>query len=173
MKFIKSFEEFNLSEELKYHLDNNIGISNSVFRLGSDAYTKLFEETKKYWDEGNIILNAKESWMAKNLEVGKDAVFKGEKVKLDLPSKGGNKKYVVYRNSGKKDEECNIIARKIEFGDTSLSVKNHDPNAAASYWARAQCDLAKKQNPDTAGFWSCYAASLFSKQLDLESDAPW
>ena len=98
MKFVKSFEEYQVSEEFQYHLDNGIGISDSVYRIGSTSYTKLFEETKRYWDENNIILNGIEAWMVKNLEVGKKAKFKDRKagktldVILDSPERGGNKK---------------------------------------------------------------------------------
>jgi len=68
-----SYKDFieESSKEFQYHLDNGIGISDSVFRLGSKAYHNLFEETKKYWDTGNVILSDKEAWMVKNLEVGK------------------------------------------------------------------------------------------------------
>ncbi|NBO21876.1 hypothetical protein EBU94_00835 [bacterium] len=174
MKYVKTFEDFQVSEGFRYHMDNGIDITNSVYRLGSDAYKKLFEETKKYWDEGNIILNGKAAWMAKNLEIGKKAIYKGRKVELDTPKRGGNKKFIVYRNSGKVDEKGNIIAKKIEWGDASgLSIKNDDPEAAASFWARHQCDLEKKMDPDTAGFWACYGPSLFSTQLGLQSDEPW
>jgi hypothetical protein len=174
MKPTKSFEEWKVSESFRYHLENGLDITNSVYRIGSQAYEDLFEETKKYWDEGNIILSDKAAWMAKNLEVGKPAIYDGRKVKLDSPSRGGNKKFVVYRNSGKKDEDGNVVAKKIEWGDTSgLSIKNDDAAAAASFWARHKCDSADKRNPDTAGFWSCYAPSLFGKQLGLSSTNPW
>jgi len=163
-----------MSEGFRYHLENGLGISDSVYRLGSEAYKNLFEETKKYWDEGNIILNGKEAWMAKNLEVGKDAIYDGKKVELDTPKRGGDKKFIVYHNSGKKDDDGNIIAKKIEWGDTSgLSIKNDDPGAAASFWARQQCDTKARMDPDKPGFWSCYAPSLFSKQIGLSSDEPW
>ena len=177
MKFIKSFEEYGVSEGFRYHLENGIGISDSVYRLGSEAYKKLFEETKQYWDENNVILNDKEAWMIKNLEVGKEAKFKDDAgrmidVELDTPSRGGDKKFYVYHNSGKKDEDGNILAFKIEWGDTTgLSIKNDDPAAAASFWARQQCDT--KKDPKTAGFWACYAPSLFGKQLGLSSTSPW
>ena len=60
MKFIKGFKDFkNVSEELKYHVDNGIGLDDSVFRLGSDAHSKLFEEAKQYWDKGNLVLKVK------------------------------------------------------------------------------------------------------------------
>jgi hypothetical protein len=174
MKYVKTFEDFQVSEGFRYHMENGLDITNSVYRIGSEAYRQLFEETKKYWDEDNIILSDKAAWMAKNLEVGKEAVYDGRKVELDTPKRGGDKKFVVYHNSGKKDDEGNIEAVKIEWGDTSgLSIKNGDPEAAASYWARHQCDLQKKMNPKTPGFWACYAPSLFGKQLGLSSTQPW
>jgi hypothetical protein len=180
MKYIKTYKDFKVSEAFQYHMENGLDITNSVFRLGSQAYKELFEETKQYWDEGNIILKGKAAWMAKNLEVGKKAVYTNREsgrtvdVELDTPERGGNKKFIVYRNSGKTDENGNIIAKKIEWGDTSgLSIKNDDPKAAASFWARHQCDSTKKKDPNTPGFWACYAPSLFGKQLGLSSDNPW
>jgi hypothetical protein len=181
MKFIKTFSEWDsVSPELKAHIEEDLDLTNSFFRLGSESYAKLFEEVKEYWDKGNIILKGPSTWMAKNLEVGKDAIYKDrktgrtKKVKLDSPERGGNKKFIVYRNSGRTDKETGeIIAKKIEWGDPNLSVKNHNPKASASFWARHQCDQKKKMDPNKAGFWSCYGPTLFGKQLGLKSDAPW
>jgi hypothetical protein len=175
MKYVKGFNDFVVSEGFRYHMENGLDITNSVYRLGSDAYKQLFEETKQYWDEGNVILKDKAAWVAANLEVGKDAVDKdGRKVELDTPKRGGDKKFYVYHNSGKKDDDGNIIANKIEWGDTSgLSIKNDDPEASASFWSRQQCDLKKKMDPSTAGFWACYTPSLFGKQIGLSSEEPW
>ena len=116
--------------------------------------------------------------MAKNLEVGTKAKFKTDggkfiDVVLDTPQRGGSKKYEVYRNSGKKDDDGNILARKLEFGNPGMQIQNDNPSAAASFWARQQCDMKKKMDPDTLGFWSCYASSLFTKQLGLSSSEPW
>jgi hypothetical protein len=179
MKYVKGFNDFVVSEGFRYHMENGLDITNSVYRLGSDAYKQLFEETKQYWDEGNVILKDKAAWVAANLEVGKKAKFKTEDgkmidVELDTPSRGGDKKFQVYRDGGKKDDDGNIIAKRITWGDTSgLSIKNDDPKASASFWSRQQCDLQKKMDPDTAGFWACYAPSLFGKQLGLSSEEPW
>ena len=179
MKFIKTFEDWKgVSPELKAHLEEDLDLTNSFFRLGSDAYSKLFEEVKQYWDKGNIILKGPSGWMAKNLEVGKDAVYKPRggnqiKVKLDSPERGGKAKFIVYRNSGRTDKEGNIIAKKIEWGDPSTTIKNDDPKRAASFWARHGCDKATKMDPNKAGFWACYGPTLFSKQLGLKSDQPW
>lgn len=180
MKFIKSFTDYSkVSEGLRYHIDNDLDITDSVYRIGSDAYNNLFEEVKQYWDAGNIILKDKAAWMAKNLEVGKKAVFhdrdsvRDMEVELDSPKRGGDKKFYVYHNSGRmKDDK--IVAMRIEWGDaTGLSIKNDDPKAAASFWARHQCDLQKKMDPTKAGFWSCYSPSLFGKALGLSSTEPW
>ena len=63
MKFIKDFKGFDkVSEELKYHVDNGIGLDDTVFRLGSDAHGKLFEEAKQYWDKGNHGIKCKK-WL--------------------------------------------------------------------------------------------------------------
>ena len=179
MKFVKTFEDWNnVSPELKAHIEEGLDLTNSLFRLGSDKYTELFEEVKQYWAKDNIILKGPSGWMAKNLEVGTDAVYKPKggnqiKVKLDTPSRGGKAKFIVYRNSGKTDKEGNIIAKKIEWGDTQKTVKNEQPGPAASFWARHQCDQAKKMDPMKAGFWACYGPTLFSKQLGIKSDQPW
>lgn len=174
MKYVKTFEQFEVSEGFRYHMENGLDITNSVYRIGSDAYKQLFEETKKYWDEGNIILKDKAAWMAKNLEIGKPAIYDGRKVELDTPKRGGDKKFYVYHNSGKKDDDDNVIAIRIEWGDgTGLSIKNDDPKAAASFWARQQCDTAGRMDPTKPGFWACYAPSLFGKQLGLSSEEPW
>jgi hypothetical protein len=60
MKFIKSFTDYSkISEGLRYHIDNDLDLTDSVYRIGSEAYKNLFEEVKQYWDEGNIILKDK------------------------------------------------------------------------------------------------------------------
>lgn len=179
MKFIETFEEWqHVSPALKQHIEEGLDLTNSFFRLGSDAYVELFEEVKQYWDKGNIILKGPSGWMAKNLEVGKEAVYtprggNQKKVKLDSPERGGSKKFIVYRNSGRTDKEGNIIAKKIEWGDPNLTVKNDDPGKAANFWARHGCDKKEKQDPMKAGFWACYGPTLFGKQLGLNSTEPW
>ena len=179
MKFIKTFEDWNgVSPELKAHVEEGLDLTNSFFRLGSDAYSKLFEEVKQYWDKNNIILKGPSGWMAKNLEVATKAVYKPrggnqKNVKLDSPERGGNKKFIVFRNSGRTDKEGNIIAKKLEWGDPSSTIKNDDPGRAANFWARHGCDKMAKMDPTKAGFWACYGPTLFGKQIGIKSDQPW
>ena len=136
---LKSFKDFQVSENFQYHLDNGIGISDSVFRLGSDAFKKLFEEAKKYWDEDNIILNDKEAWMVKNLEVGKKAIYDGREVELDTPSRGGDKKFLVYHNSGRKDKDGNIICRA--KGKSKQEAEQNVSKLALEYYGTRKTSL--------------------------------
>ena len=88
MRFIKTFEDFkNVSPALNAHIEEGLDLTNSFFRLGSVAYSELFEEVKQYWDKGNVILKGPSGWMAKNLEVGKPAVYTpqgGNTIKVKL-----------------------------------------------------------------------------------------
>jgi hypothetical protein len=113
-----------------------------------------------HFDDGGDV-----SYMPEGAEDNEDGTFTLDNVVYDMMS--GNPLYTT-------DDDGNIIANEITWGDTSgLSIKNDDPKASASFWARQQCDLKKKMDPNTAGFWACYAPSLFGKQLGLSSTEPW
>lgn len=175
MKFI-TFEKYQvMKESVKYHIDNNLSISESIYRIGSDAYCDFVNEVRKLNEDGQIELSDNDKFIVENLKTGTKAVFtprggNQKDVKLDSPERGGNKKFIVYRDSGKKDDDGNIIARKIEWGDTKLSVKNCDEGARKSFLARHKC--SEKTDKDTPGWWACNVHK-FWKQLGLDCDKPW
>lgn len=180
MEFAKGFDSSMTSEGLRAHVLEGLGLPDSFFRLGSDAYLDMVKEIKAYWSKGNIILRGPSEWMIKNLDIGEPAVYQNKRVFLDIPFRGGKKKFIVYRNSERKDSSGNIIAKKIEWGDPKLSVKNDQYDRAKSFWARHGCDGEfksgkenKKLDPMTPGFWACYGPTLFASQLDLQTDMPW
>ncbi len=76
-----------------------------------------------------------------------EAEYKGKKVKLNKPKRGGSKKFYVYV----KNKKGNVI--KVSFGDNNLSVKLKKPGARASFAARHKC--AQKKDKTKAGYWSC------------------
>ena len=75
-----------------------------------------------------------------------EAEYKGKKVSLGKPQRGGSKKFYVY-------VKCGDNVRKISFGDPNLSVKVGDPKRRASFVARHKCK--EKNDRCTAGYWSC------------------
>lgn len=77
-----------------------------------------------------------------------EAEYKGKKVQLNKPKRGGSKKFYVYVKNPKTGN-----VKKVSFGDTGLSVKFKQPGARASFAARHKC--AQKKDKTKAGYWSC------------------
>lgn len=164
-------ENVQLSENLQYHLENNISLSNSVFRLGSEAWMDLVNEMRDLWEQGLLHVNENDEFILMT-EAGRTGIYQGKSVALDSPKRasGGNKKFTVYVNSGRKNKEGRVIAKKIGFGDPNLTVKNKDPKRAKSFRARHKCHL--KNDKTTPGYWAC-RTGRYAKQLGLSSSASW
>ncbi len=92
-----------------------------------------------------------------------EAVYQGKTVPLNKPMRGDVKKFKVYVNSGKKDAEGRIIAKKVNFGhggtsakakgEKTMKIRRNNPEARKSFRARHNCD---NPGPKTkARYWSC------------------
>jgi len=78
-----------------------------------------------------------------------EAEYKGKKVQLNKPKRGGSKKYYVYVKNPKTDR-----VKKISFGDvTGLRTKSGNKKRAKSFAARHNCE--KKNDKMKAGYWAC------------------
>ena len=78
-----------------------------------------------------------------------EAEYKGKKVELNKPKRGGSKKYYVYVKNPKTDR-----VKKISFGDvTGLKTKANNKDRAKSFAARHNCE--KKNDKMKAGYWAC------------------
>jgi hypothetical protein len=176
---IKTYSE--ISEAVRYHVDNELSITESVFRIGSNSYADFVCEVRKLWYTGKISLSENDQFIVENLKTGEKAIFqkRGERDKqvvLDSPKrlpKGEKKKFHVYRDSGKKTDNGEIVAVEIQWGDPNLSVKNCDDGASKSFRARHQCTEKTLENDGMkAGWWACNV-HMFWKELGLECDNPW
>jgi hypothetical protein len=182
-------ESIEISEELKYHLDNSLTLTENVFRIYSDSYFDLINETRDLYYSGYLNLEDEDDvWIVESdlgksvtLDNGKvvylDAPFgieetitevkhRGKNVKLNSPFRtpGGPKKFAVYV----KTPSGGI--KKVTFGDPNLRVRNANKKAAKSFRARHNCD--KKKDRTTAGYWSCNI-SRYRKKLGLKSSRSW
>ena len=81
-------------------------------------------------------------------DVFEEAEYRGRKVKLNKPMRGGPKKFYVYVKNPKTG---NII--KVNFGDPNMKIKKSNPARRRSFRARHKCD--QKKDKTTAGYWSC------------------
>lgn len=172
---LKTFEQFNISSSLKYHIENNIFLSENMYRYGSDAHLDLVNEVRDLYNDDKIELYGDDKIIVEKLQTGKKGIYKGEKVEIHLPfritEKDKKKKYRVYHPTGTTDKKTGLPkVKKIDWGDPNLSVKNFDDKARKSFLARHRCHL--KTDIGTSGWWACNV-HLFWKQLGLSSNKPW
>ena len=73
-----------LSENLQYHVNKNIPLFESVFRIGSNAHLKLIKEARKMYSRDIINLCEEDEHLIKT-HLGEFGIYEGESVPLDLP----------------------------------------------------------------------------------------
>lgn len=161
--------DLQISDNLRYHLENGLSLSTSVFRLGSEAYLDLVNECRELSEKGLIEVNENDKFILMT-EAGRTGIYNGKSVPLDSPKRGGSKKFYVFVNSGRKNSEGRVIAKKVSWGDPKLSVKNMSDKARKSFLARHKC--SEKTDKTTPGWWACNV-NRFAKQLGLVSTKKW
>ena len=185
-------ENTDISDSLRYHIDNGVSLTDNVFRVYSESYFDLVNEVRELYNKGKIDLNEEdrvmvESDLGKKVKIGKEYIYldapyiyeteteedilaeaehRGKKVNVGKPFRtpGGPKKFAVYvRKPGGG-------IKKVTFGDPGLRVKNANKKAAKSFRARHNCK--DKKDRTTAGYWSCNVGR-YAKQLGLSSSNSW
>ena len=177
-----------LTEGMRYHLDNGVGIDQNIYRPGSSAFFKLFTEARNLYYSGKY---SPRSAFEKELIEGSigeygyhmgelvpleypmlnesldEAEYEGRDVDLNSPMRSsGPKKYKVYV----KNKKGNVI--KVDFGDAKggLSSKIGDPQARANFRDRHNCP--EKNDNTKPGYWSCrlprYAEKLGLKKVSAQ-----
>jgi hypothetical protein len=73
-----------LSENLQYHIDKQIPLFETVFRIGSNAHLKLIKEARKMYSRNVIDLCEEDEHLIKT-HLGEFALYENESVPLDLP----------------------------------------------------------------------------------------
>jgi hypothetical protein len=85
MKHIKKFENFKLiSEGLKYHIDNNLSLTESVYRIESESWISLVNEARDLWERNVVDLNEDDLFLI-STDAGKYGIYEGNLVLLDVP----------------------------------------------------------------------------------------
>jgi len=181
-------ENVNVSDDLKFHLDNSISLSENMFRIYSDSFFNLINEVRELYYDGSIELEDDDLWLVESdlglsvtLDNGEtvwlDAPFEieetlteikhhGKNVKLNSPFRtpGGPKKFAVYVKTPGGG------VKKVTFGDPNLRVRNANKSRAKSFRARHKCD--QKKDRTKAGYWACNV-SRYRKKLGLKSSRSW
>ena len=155
-------ENSNVSDSLKYHIDNGLTLTNNIFRVYSEGYFDLVNEVRELYNEGKIDLNDEDTLMIESdlgikVKIGKEYVYldapyiheSEEDILTESKIPRGNKKFAVY-TKGK-----NGGVKKVTFGNSNSIIKES-----------RMC--SQKTDRTTAGYWSCNVGR-FAKQLGLSS----
>ncbi len=164
-------EDVNISNNLLYHLQKQISLSENIFRTYSDSYFELLEEVRTLYFENKIELCDADAELVES-DLGKKELYEGREVYLDAPieveedllmelkhrgrtvhlsrpfrTPGGPKKYAVYVKSK------NGKVKKVTFGDPNMRSRAGNKARRKSFAARHRC--SQKKDRTTAGYWSC------------------
>jgi len=185
----ESYDDYGntINEHIKYHIEQELSISESIFRIGSDAYLDFVNRLRDLHESGKINLTENDKFIVENLQTGKEGTLsiggKKKTVTLDDPhirrKDEPGKLYVVYRphKDGKKDKETGLVkAVAIGFGEDTgpgnddVRQKHQDPARRKAFLTRHGC--SKKTDLYAAGWWSCNLHK-FWKKLGLKTNDPW
>ena len=81
---------------LQYHIDNNLTLSENVYRYSSEAFIQLFSEARDAWRDGYITLNEEDEHLLETTDIGEYGEYNGMKVPLDLPMVSPDNKNALF-----------------------------------------------------------------------------
>jgi len=171
-----------LSENLRYHVENKLPLTENTFRYGSKSFLNLWAEARSLYLREVIHVNDDDKEILEETDLGNYGLYEGVKVPLDLllleneeleeaegkkknppigkPKRGGSKKFYVYvRKPGGG-------IKKVSFGQAGMSAKINDPKARRAFAARHDCK--NKKDRTKASYWSC-RLPRYAKLLGLKS----
>jgi len=181
-----------LSENLRYHVDKQLPLTENTFRYGSQSFLNLWSEARYLYLREIIHVNDDDKEILLETNLGEYGVYEGKKVPLDMPmleyetedqsiedepitEKEGKKKNPPIgkpKRGGSKKFYVYVRKpgggiKKVSFGDTTgLSAKINNPEARRAFAKRHDC--ANKKDRTKASYWSC-RLPRYSKLLGLKS----
>jgi len=178
-----------ISESILYHINNNLPITENVYRIYSEEFFKLYTEAKNLMENGVVQFFGDDLELL-HTNIGETGLYEGNEVYLDIPFVDGEEEYLVEAKHRGRNVKLNKPFRtpggpkkfavyvktpggnikKVTFGDPNLRVRSSNKKAAKSFRARHKC--AQKKDRTTAGYWSCNI-SRYRKALGIKSKNPW
>ena len=181
-----------LEEALNYHQSSGVGVDRNIFRPGSTSFFALFREARRLWNEGKYEPRSLDELelleysdigefgyfegslvpldypvMEGNEEHLNEAEYKGKKVELNKPKRGGDKgKAYVYVNSGKKTKDGKVKVKKVTFGSSmpdAMGDSEAHRKRRKSFGDRHNC--ADKDDKTKPGYWSCRLTKFFGRDI--------
>jgi hypothetical protein len=185
-----------LSENLRYHVDKQLPLTENTFRYGSDSFLELWAEARALYLREIIHVNEDDKQILEETDLGNFGLYEGKKVPLDLllleedglaaditsiedepisetEKKKKNPPLGKPKRGGSKKFYVYVKnpktkkIKKVSFGDTTgLSAKINNPEARRAFAARHDCK--NKTDKTKASYWSC-RLPRYAKLLGLKS----
>ena len=185
-----------LSENLRYHVDKQLPLTENTFRYGSQSFLNLWAEARSLYLREIIHVNEDDKEILEETNLGDFGLYEGQKVPLDLllleedglaaditsiedepisetEKKKKNPPLGKPKRGGSKKFYVYVKnpktkkIKKVSFGDTSgLSAKINNPEARRAFAARHDCK--NKKDKTKASYWSC-RLPRYAKLLGLKS----
>ena len=172
-----------MTENMQYHVQNQLPLTENTFRYGSKAFLDLWSEARYLYVRDAINVNELDQEILTETHLGEYGIFEGEKVPLDLPMEellneatkkkntkklnkpmrdsSGGKAYKVYV----KDPKTGNI-KTVRFGSGGLKAKINNSKARQAFSKRHDCP--NKKDKTKASYWSC-RLPRYAKLLGLKS----
>ena len=172
-----------MTENMQYHVQNQLPLTENTFRYGSKAFLDLWSEARYLYVRDAINVNELDQEILTETHLGEYGIFEGEKVPLDLPMEellneatkkkntkklnkpmrdsSGGKAYKVYV----KDPKTGNI-KTVRFGSGGLKAKINNVKARQAFSKRHDCP--NKNDKTKASYWSC-RLPRYAKLLGLKS----
>ena len=181
---INEIEE-TIAEAMHYHVSAGVGVERNIYRPGSTAFFALFREARRLYYSGQYEPKTlEEIELLEDLDIGEfglyngalvpldypimegneghlnEAEYKGRKVDLNKPIKGGSKGAYVYV----KNDKGNV--QKVEFGSSmpdAMGDSEEHRKRRKNYGIRHKC--SEKDDKTAPGYWSCRATKHFGRSI--------
>jgi len=182
-----------MTENMKYHVDNKLPLTENTFRYGSQAFLDLWAEARYLYSRNAIHVNDDDKEILLETNLGEYGMYEGKKVPLDLPmleddSLAADEEEIADEPISETDKKKNppigkpkrggskkfyVYVRdkgkikKVSFGDTTgLSAKINNSKARKAFASRHDCK--NKKDRTKASYWSC-RLPRYAKLLGLKS----
>ncbi len=180
-----------MSESLEYHVSAGVGVDKNIFRPGSTEFFRLFREARELYSIDQYDISSEEEReLLEDLDIGTfalyngrlvpldypiqegneghllEAEYKGRKVDLNEPKRGGSKGAYVYVDSGKRDKDGKIKVKKVEFGSSmpdAMGDSEAHEDRRKNFGDRHNC--ADKEDKTAPGYWSCRLTKFFGRDI--------
>lgn len=101
-----------ISEDLEYHILNDVGVDKNVFRPGSQKFFDLFAEARELNKKGLYELNKNEIYYINETDIGEWGIYEGNNVPLDYPIVEGEEDEITDLSERAKRKKQKIKKKK-------------------------------------------------------------